>query len=675
MIVNKKKNIRLLNNTKYFDPDRSRSHNIFSSPDSYQSRNIKQEGYETRLYWQFRECEDKNGQAFFYTLTYNDEHMPKYLVGYELDKDNVEFSGTYGYKGTKMKLPKKPKYVNCFDYEDLRDLVTGGFYQKLRRDYGTKLKYFIGAELGDGKGERGLHNNPHYHVMFFLLPDPEPINKKIYEKVPIGTYRYNTKHHKAGETKYKRVCKVVPTPYTPITPEAFRTLVRRYWQGFDEDIDGVQDYRTAKYGIAREGENCGKVTDYRACMYCAKYVCKDVKLRQCEDDIERFIRIKLRSDKYDNQVCEKFFNEVIYPTYSHDGQRTKQEVLEHLLPDCFDLMRMFHPHPESFNCNEVDLNDYPCWFVDVPNIMRVKKRLWKKYFKFRKAFIEEQVHNAICEWRNRYCNKCRCSQGVGCYALDFITDKLNPQIQVPSKKGMKTRPLPMYYYRKLFTEVVVPVEEKCYGMVKEIYSPIRILNEDGIKYKVAHLQQRIDKVAEKARSNMALLVGNEELYDTMRNSDVNTENFMTYSAFLRNWNYLLNENNNIDIYEKYGIYKMVYEDRFFAYNPDSGYNNIAFPQLDYLVDYENFIKPTLGSVARSDTRLTDFIKGNLAGYLPYSQHPDFLRYLGVFRVFDMCSDYWFVQNDNKNQADAEERARVKRFHDSRRLKEFYARFK
>ena len=93
------------NRTKYFSPDISKTHVQFSSANSYQSRQIKIEGYETRLYWQFKYCEDHDGQVFFYTLTYCDNAMPKH----------------YG--------------INCFDYEDLRFLFTGGFNKQLLRKY------------------------------------------------------------------------------------------------------------------------------------------------------------------------------------------------------------------------------------------------------------------------------------------------------------------------------------------------------------------------------------------------------------------------------------------------------------------------------------------------------------------------------------------------------------
>lgn len=153
MKVNEKKSIRLKNNTKHFNPHICRTHNRFASPVSYQSRSIKIEGYETRLYWQYRYCDEHSGQTFFYTLTYNDNAIPTYMG------------------------------QNCFDYEDLRDLLTGGFRKYLLRHYGTTFKYFIGAELGDGKGERGMHNNPHYHVLFFLEPADNP--RYPYEKISL----------------------------------------------------------------------------------------------------------------------------------------------------------------------------------------------------------------------------------------------------------------------------------------------------------------------------------------------------------------------------------------------------------------------------------------------------------------------------------------------------------
>ena len=105
MLRNQKKPFSIPNRTHYFDPTTTRTTITVSSPFSYNSRRQKIEGYETRLYYQFLWCRDIGGQTFFYTLTYNDKAVP-HLHG-----------------------------MNVFDYNDLRDLLTGGFRKMLLREY------------------------------------------------------------------------------------------------------------------------------------------------------------------------------------------------------------------------------------------------------------------------------------------------------------------------------------------------------------------------------------------------------------------------------------------------------------------------------------------------------------------------------------------------------------
>ena len=250
--VNIKKNIRLKNRTLYFSPGKDRTHVVFGSSRSYCSVRSKIEGYESRLYWQFKYCQDFGGQTFFYTLTYNNQSIPNHY-------------GTY-----------------CFDYEHLRDLLTGGFRKFLLRKFGTSFKYFIGAELGEGKGSRGLHNNPHYHILFFLQSACNP--KFAYRK---------------------------------ITPIEFRHLVRLYWQGFDEDVTGFRSYKTAKYGAVKEGDNLGLVTDFRAIRYVSKYVTKDLGLVMKEEKIQSFLRYRYRQDLLlEHDVYCRFFHTVIFDKFN-----------------------------------------------------------------------------------------------------------------------------------------------------------------------------------------------------------------------------------------------------------------------------------------------------------------------------------------------------------------------
>ena len=127
------------------------------------------------------------------------------------------------------------------------------------REYGSIFKYFIGAELGDGKGERGMHNNPHYHVLFFVEPDPK------------GQF-----------------------PYVKITPDDFRHLIKMYWQGFDETRDGFRDYRLAKFGIAREGRNCGLVDGLPPVCTVPNMSRRMPPLKMHEHKVSHFLRERAR---------------------------------------------------------------------------------------------------------------------------------------------------------------------------------------------------------------------------------------------------------------------------------------------------------------------------------------------------------------------------------------------
>lgn len=365
MEVNKKKPLTFTNRTNYFVPDKDKVKVTVSSPSSYRSRQSKIESYETRLYYQFKYCESVNGQTFFYTLTYNDEALPK----------------SYGF--------------DCFDYEDLRDLLTGGFRKQLLRNYGSIFKYFIGAELGDGKGKRGMHNNPHYHVLFFIEPDPKS-----------------------------------QFPYIKIIPEDFRHLVRLYWQGFDQDKTGFRDYNTAKYGIAKEGDNIGLVTDFRACCYVSKYVTKDAKLQMAEKVVENKIKYKcLKEIESKDDTYKDFFYDVIYSMFNTplnakrtEWARSDVELVRYLLPDHF-VGNIFPPDTlEGVSYGHIVIR------------LCEKYNLHQVFADFLSTRVSEAAREGLNDWRNRHTNKVRISHGVGKYGLDFISDKMNPTIQVPDKR-------------------------------------------------------------------------------------------------------------------------------------------------------------------------------------------------------------------------------------------------
>ena len=567
MLRNPKKSIHIRNRTNYFDPSCCRTNIVVSSPFSYNFRQQKIEGYETRLYYQFLWCRDNNGQTFFYTLTYNDKSIPKY----------------YG--------------TNCFDYEDLRDLLTGGLRKILLRKYGTRFKYFIGAELGDGKGSRGFHNNPHYHILFFLEPANDP--------------RY---------------------PYKKISPLEFRHLIRNYWQGFDESTDGWKSYGQAKYGIAREGDNYGLVSDFRACMYVAKYVSKDSALKAKENSI--------RSNLW-KRLDERFKNDNTF--WSDFFKHLREQFPDSLELSDHDFILSRFPSspaiPES-----IGYKPYCDMFLS-------RFHLWDLLLKYKVQTYEPYIQEEILLYRNRYCNKARISQGTGLYALEFIKNPEDPRIPIPSKNGFKNRPLCLYYYRKLFCDVV-----KDPNTGNNIY----ILNAKGQEFKLSRLSYSLNRLSQQAQNNLELLRDCPTLFDLILKSDVNDSFKMKYPIFSKT----LAEVDLSIVSKRYAEYKFIYSGRYYLISDSS-----SIP--DAFQDYKRFLVPTYSPESYDPEGLNSFLNSH-SDYRSYDQHPYFSPYRRLFALLDLCADYLFVQEDNRNQKKAEEIQEVKRFHTVNELSVRYA---
>lgn len=212
-----------INNNSHYISETSKTKFRLINPNNFTAQKSRQLSYYVRLYYHHQHILSLGGQTYFYTFTYNDRALPHYCG------------------------------ERCFDLRHIDWFMRdSGFDKKLLRDYGYKLQYFVSCELGDGKGVRGYAGNPHYHVLFFLVP------------------------HKVK--KY-------------ITPSDFQSLVRAYWQGCNKR---PRDYR---FGIAMPGDNLGFVNSCSAISYVSKYVLKDITYRQLFCSLRRakehFIKIRL----------------------------------------------------------------------------------------------------------------------------------------------------------------------------------------------------------------------------------------------------------------------------------------------------------------------------------------------------------------------------------------------
>ena len=234
------------NNSHYVNGN-SKTHFRLIHPNNFVSQKSKQTSYYVRLYFHWHHVRALGGLCYFYTLTYNDKALP-YFQG-----------------------------IPCFNHNNLREFMrSSGFDKVLFRDYGFRLQYFVSCELGEGKGKRGFDNNPHYHVIFFLIPDGKQ-NK-------------------------------------PFNSVVFRDLVRKYWCGPCHTPEGrrISPYNY-KYGIAMPGKNHGLVESAAALRYVSKYVLKDAVYRKLRKSLIDAAKL----DIY-NRLCKKSKAVELYYKYAYN---------------------------------------------------------------------------------------------------------------------------------------------------------------------------------------------------------------------------------------------------------------------------------------------------------------------------------------------------------------------
>lgn len=228
-------------NKSHYICNDSKTHFRIINPSHFVAQQSRQMSYYVRLFYHYLHVKQLGGLCYFYTLTYNNAALPHFFG------------------------------VPCFNHDHIQKFFrSSGFDKKLYRDYGFKLQYFVSCELGDGKGSRGIDGNPHYHVIFFLIPDGE--QKKVFSSV------------------------------------IFEDMVRTYWCGKNYRITRPENYR---YGIAMPGDNYGLVSSPAALSYASKYVLKDTVYKKLVDKlynlaffhtVHRLMAMKKARDIYYNKL-------------------------------------------------------------------------------------------------------------------------------------------------------------------------------------------------------------------------------------------------------------------------------------------------------------------------------------------------------------------------------------
>ncbi|WGL30951.1 replication initiator protein [Dipodfec virus UOA04_Rod_567] len=188
---------------------------ISSSRTSVSLKNYRNSIFQ-RAYYEYLHCVEQHGVCYFLTFTYDDAHLPTFVPHGDLLLGDPSTSFSFG-------LPCIDSFDRSpfIDFDDFRYFLnSSGFSKALLRNFGFRFTYLCIPEFGEGKGKRGLDNNPHYHILFYLYPVDSSVS---------------------------------------ITDECFLNLCSKYWRN----------------GFVSYSKKAGpRVTSFKACKYCSKYITK-----------------------------------------------------------------------------------------------------------------------------------------------------------------------------------------------------------------------------------------------------------------------------------------------------------------------------------------------------------------------------------------------------------------
>lgn len=145
MCVNK---LRVKNNKIEFNSLTDRLYNYVPCGKCEECLKNRVQQYETRLVAEYESCKKNGGNSFFYTLTYDEQHVPRFYNHRVFSKYDVQ-----------------------------------KFLKRLRKELKTPFRYFLSSEYGH-KTFR-----PHYHIDFFFNKYIDP--KKLYESIKSCWYLGN----------------------------------------------------------------------------------------------------------------------------------------------------------------------------------------------------------------------------------------------------------------------------------------------------------------------------------------------------------------------------------------------------------------------------------------------------------------------------------------------------
>lgn len=415
--------MKILNNTHYHTIY-SMFYNTFPDPDSFGVESSRRDSFYQRLFYEYVETKSKGGITFFYTLTYNDKSIPK-LFG-----------------------------RNTFSYKDIRYVTNGRLSKTLARHYGAHMRYFCSCERGEGKGKRGIGNNPHYHFIFFVTPfssDFSNFNSKIFD-----------------------------------------VLIKELWQG----KAGYVRFQSAKFGCVKEGKFGNVVNSTEAFKYVSKYVTKDSSSKS---------NLEFYSSKFYDELVNQGISTTVFYYYFLYLQMIEPELSLSQLLDEFNI-HSFNVWRRSHSSLSVDeaLNK---WILDFcrdynsETSSYVPLKYIELYNWFHDKYLPAAHKELMRNYLSEYSDKPRFSKSLGSYGLQFIKDvEFDPHFVIPSSNNIYSVKPCLYYQRKLYYNPV-----KCPRTGNILYR----LNDLGLRYRLNSVERRINSLESSTLANLDYAVRND----------------------------------------------------------------------------------------------------------------------------------------------------------------------
>ena len=545
--------MKILNNTHYFN-EFTKVYNIVPDTNTFRYQSSRRMGYFQRIYFEHLYTQKVGGDTFFYTLTYNNKSLPIFTIQDPQSGKNV------------IEHP-------AFRYKDIRYVTNGRLSKTLERKYGSRLRYFCACETGEGKGTRGLGNNPHYHFIFFTQPLHDKDNNPIIDG-------------------YKR-----------ISSHEFRKLLEELWLGCNNFVR----YKDAKFGIVQPGKFNGVVSGTDAFKYVGKYVIKDASEVQFESDLSRYYFNEVVHRGITSDVFVDYYN---YLTKYVGLDISFQEYVHNLEIPAFHAWQRKDPEHNTHSYYQYLLScrnrfdDAKVFLMDILS--------W-----FENHYVGAYVDYRLSEYKREWSGKPRMSKSLGEYGLQFISDiDSNPRITIPSGDKHEIQYPCLFYIRKLYYDTRVC---EYTGNILYVLSPL------GKKLKKNQLYRSVNNYMFNVQQNVSYA-----LYNKLWKSSGSLEDNSDLDAFVpldlyhdkklvksvssetykSDLSVLSNRSDYAFVLRCYAVYKLVYEFR----NYPKGFMPVITSECnmsDVMKDYELFID--------EDKTLMDFDIGSV--YLLVNSHP------------------------------------------------------